>query len=79
MLKTLKKKIDTSKISSNPFPHFVIRKFLPDEKLKKLNQILPNYDDISEENVIFQSSSKTKKTVMPDSKIFKKLQKNKSF
>tara|TARA_B100001057_G_scaffold478266_1_gene548473 strand:+ start:1339 stop:2121 length:783 start_codon:yes stop_codon:yes gene_type:complete len=79
MLRTLKEKINNSKISSNPFPHFIIKNFLPNEKLKKLNQVLPNYDDINEENVIFQSSSKTKKTVMPDSKIFKELEKIKIF
>ena len=79
MLSELIKKINSSKISSNPFPHFIIKKFLQDEKLKELNQILPNYADINEENVIFQSSSKTKKTVMPDSKIFKELRKIKMF
>lgn len=73
MLASIKKKINDAKLIVDPFPHFVIKNFLPLSKLSKLNQILPNYSDISDDNVIFQSSSKTKKTVMPDSKIFKKL------
>ena len=79
MLTSIKEKINNTKLSLSPFPHLVIKSFLPVSKLRKLNQILPNYSAIDDDNVIFQSSSKTKKTVMTDSKIFKKLIKKKIF
>ena len=47
--------------------------------LEKLNKVLPNYNEVDKKNVIFQSSSETKKTIMPDSKIFKDLLKKKIF
>lgn len=79
MLSQLKKKILNSKIDVSPFPHIIIRNFLPKHQLDNLNKILPNYDDIDKKGVIFQSSSETKKTVMPDSKIFKILFKKNIF
>lgn len=79
MLSNLNKKIINSKIKLSPFPHIIIKDFLPKSDLIKLNKILPSYDDISKKQVIFQSSSETKKTIMPDSKIFKSLLKKKIF
>ena len=79
MLPHLKKKIINSKLKLSPFPHIIIKDFLPKLDLYKLNEILPSYDDIGKKQVIFQSSSKTKKTIMPDSKIFKSLIKKKFF
>ena len=77
MIKFAKHKITQSKIYTDPFPHIVIKNFLPNKKLAELNTILPDYKDIVNKNVIFQSSSETKKTIMPDSIIFKKLQRKK--
>ena len=79
MILQIEKKITKSKLNLEPFPHIIIKDFLPRATLDKLNKVLPNYDDVDEKNVIFQSLSKTKKTVMPDSKIFKNLLKKKIF
>ena len=79
MILEIKKKIDRSKIILDPFPHIIIKNFLSKETLNKLNKVLPDYDNIDQKNVIFQSSSKTKKTIMPDSKIFRDLLKKKIF
>ncbi len=79
MIKVLKKKIKKSKINLNPFPHFIIKDFLPKETLEKLNKSLPEFNNVNKNQIIFQSSSETKKTIMPDSKIFKNLLKIKIF
>jgi hypothetical protein len=79
MILEIKKKIENSEIILNPFPHIIIKEFLSKSALDKLNQVLPNYNDVNANNVIFQSSSKTKKTIMPDSNIFKSLLKEKIF
>ena len=79
MFLEIKEKIDRSKINLKPFPHIVIKNFLSRETLDSLNKVLPNYNDVDDKNVISQSSSETKKTIMPDSKIFKNLLKIKIF
>ena len=79
MFLELKKKIDNSKINLKPFPHIIIKNLLEENKLKELNKSLPSYEDLGNKDIIFQSSSKTKKTIMPDSKIFKSLMKKKIF
>ena len=77
MFSNLNKKIINSKIKLSPFPHIVIRNFFPKNELDKLNKILPDYNDIDKKKIIFQSTSETKKTVMPDSKLFKNMLKKK--
>ena len=79
MILEIKQKIEKSRINTSPFPHIVIKNLLSKSTLKKLNKTLPNYDDIGDKNVIFQSSSETKKTIMPDTKHFKNLLKKKKF
>jgi ectoine hydroxylase-related dioxygenase (phytanoyl-CoA dioxygenase family) len=79
MIKNLKLKIEKAKIETDPFPHFVIKNFLDKTIVKKLNKILPDYKDIENKDVIFQSSSETKKTIMPDTKVFKDLLKIRLF
>ena len=79
MLKHVIQKISSSKLHLHPFPHLVIKNFLPAKTLSKLNKILPSFDDADSENVMFQSTSNTKKTIMPDSKIFKTLMKKQLF
>ena len=79
MFLEIKKKIEKSKVNLKPFPHIVIKSFLPKKTLNKLNKCLPNFEDIDEKDVIFQSSSETKKTIMPDSKVFRSLLKKKVF
>jgi len=75
----IKKKIEKAKIYTKPFPHIIIKNLLSKSTLEKLNKVLPNYNEVDKKNVIFQSSSETKKTIMPDSKIFKDLLKKKIF
>ncbi len=79
MIEHIKKKIIYSRIELKPFPHIIIKNLLPKSTVDKLNKVLPEYSDVGKENVLFQSSSETKKTIMPDSKIFKKLLKKKIF
>ena len=79
MILDIKKKINNTKIELKPFPHIIIENLLPKSVIEKLNKVLPEYDDVGKKNVLFQSSSETKKTIMPDSKIFKKLLKKKIF
>ena len=77
MILEIKKKIKKSKLNLKPFPHIVIRDFLSKANLNKLNNVLPVYSEVDEKQIIFQSSSETKKTIMPDSKVFKSLLKKK--
>lgn len=79
MFQEVKHRIEISRVVLQPFPHIVIKNLFPLKKLRKLNKVLPNYIDIKNMDVFFQSSSETKKTIMPDSKIFKKLLKKKIF
>ena len=79
MILEIKQKIEKSRINTSPFPYIVIKNLLSKSTLRKLNKTLPNYDDIGDKNVIFQSSSETKKTIMPDTKLFKNLLKKKIF
>lgn len=79
MLSYIKKNIESTKLHLNPFPHIVIKNLLPKLTLNKLNKTLPSFNEVSSKYVIFQSSSKTKKTIMPDSEIFKKMLREKTF
>ncbi len=77
MLQEVKHKIEVSEVMLQPFPHIVIKNLFPKKKLRKLNKVLPNYNDVESNNVFFQSSSETKKIILPESKIFKNLLNNK--
>ena len=79
MINNLKLKIEKVEIETDPFPHIVIKNFLDKTIVKRLNKILPDYKDVENKDVIFQSSSETKKTIMSDSKVFKDLLKIKLF
>ena len=54
-------------------------KFNSKKNLKQLNEILPSFKEITEKKIYFQSSSGTKKTLLPNSERYKKLEKNKIF
>lgn len=79
MIKTVINKINKSKLNIEPFPHFVIENLIPKKQLKELNKIIPNYEEINESEIYFQSKSKTKKTLLPSSNQYKLLCKNKAF
>lgn len=75
-----KKKIITSKVKSYPFPYIFIKQLIKKKKLSKLNSILPSFNELNNnDEVLFQSSSKTKKTILPNSKIYIKLNNEKIF
>jgi hypothetical protein len=79
MLSYLKKQINNAKLHLEPYPYFVINNLLPEKKLKNLNKILPSFKDLDGREVLYQSSSRTKKTILPSSIIYKKLKKKKIF
>tara|TARA_Y100001970_G_C14243061_1_gene866117 strand:+ start:92 stop:883 length:792 start_codon:yes stop_codon:yes gene_type:complete len=79
MLNHALNKIKKSKLKLEPFPYFVVKNLIPPKELKKLNKILPSFKDINENDIYYQSESKTKKTLLPSSSRYKKLTKNKSF
>ena len=79
MLNTAKNKIHKTKIESDPFPYLFIRNLISKKDLNKLNKALPNYNSIINKEVLYQSSSKSKKTILPNSKNYKVLNKNKEF
>ena len=79
MLNYAKKKINQSKLNVNPFPYFVVNNLIPKKELEKIRKILPSFNDIKEKDVYFQSVSQTKKTLLPSSSRYKKLNKNTNF
>ena len=79
MLKYSLNQIKNSKLHLKPFPYFVVKDLIPQKNLKKLNEILPTFREITEKKIYFQSSSGTKKTLLPNSERYKKLEKNKIF
>jgi len=79
MLNHALNKINKSKLNLKPFPYFVVDNLIPSKDLKKINKILPSFRDIQENDIYFQSSSKTKKTLLPSSKRYKILTKDKNF
>jgi hypothetical protein len=79
MLNTPKKNIIKSKLNLKPYPYIFIKNLLDKKSLKELNQILPSFKDLNSKEILYQSKSQTKKTIMPDSQIYKQLKKNKYF
>tara|TARA_B110000503_G_scaffold142571_1_gene239808 strand:+ start:9651 stop:10436 length:786 start_codon:yes stop_codon:yes gene_type:complete len=79
MLNTPKKNIIKSKLNLKPYPYIFIKNLLDKKSLKELNQILPSFKDLNSKEILYQSKSQTKKTIMPDSQIYKQLKKNKCF
>jgi len=75
----VKNKIQNSKLHKIPYPYLAINNFLPKKYLNSLNKILPSYDELQGDGLLYQSTSKTKKTIFPNSKQFKNLNKKKSF
>ena len=79
MLNHIIKQINKSKLQIKPFPYFVVKNLIPKKDLKEINKLLPNYKDIKEKDIYFQSASQTKKTLLPSSSRYKSLNKNKHF
>ena len=79
MFNAVKQKIFKTKVQENPFPYLFIKNLISKKDLNKLNQVLPDYESIIDDEVLYQSSSKTKISVLPKSKTYKKLYKKKEF
>ena len=79
MLKEAKKKISQSKVNLSPFPYIFLKNFIKKDDLEKINKTLPNFKEIGGNDILYQSKSRTKKTILPNSKIYKKLAKKNSF
>ena len=79
MLNKAIKKINQSKIILSPFPYLFIKDFINKQDLKSVIKSLPSFNEISGNEILYQSKSQSKKTVLPNSTIYKKLSKKKSF
>lgn len=77
--KYVKSKIANSNLKIKPFPYFTIKNLLPYKELNKLNKILPSFNEIEDQDIYHQVKSDTKKVLLPNSKIYKKLIKKPSF
>ena len=65
MFKIAKQKIENTKIQQDPFPFLFVRNLISNKDLKRLNKVLPNYDAIVNDEILYQSKSKSKKTILP--------------
>ena len=79
MFEQVKEKVEKGKIQLKPFPYLFLKNLINIKELRKLNKILPSYDDLNGKEILYQSDSKSKKTILPTSSTFKKLSKKKSF
>ena len=73
-------KIKNSQLKLKPFPHIIIKDFIPKKLFLEFTASLPNYHDLNGENIFTQSKSGTKKSIFYESNFFKKIDsKNKHF
>ena len=79
MFNQLRKKILKSHLYLEPFPYIFIKNIFDKKYVKKLNSHLPSYKELSGNDVMFQSESKSKKTILPSSIKYKKLLEAKEF
>tara|TARA_Y100001970_G_scaffold122412_1_gene151724 strand:- start:312 stop:1097 length:786 start_codon:yes stop_codon:yes gene_type:complete len=79
MLKHALSVVKKAKLKTDPFPYIFVKNLLPKKELLRLNKILPSFNEVGGNDVLYQSSSKTKKTLLPSSIIYKKLSKEKTF
>ena len=75
--KSVEKKIINSKIVTYPYPFFMVQNLLPKNEALNLKKVLPSFNQIGKD-VLFQSISKTKKTILPSSSEYKELYKKNS-
>jgi len=79
MYQEVKKKIENSKIYSKPFPYLFLKNFLTNKDILQINKDLPSFKEIDGNDILYQSTSRTKKTLLPNSSVYKKLIKKESF
>ena len=66
-------KINNSELKLEPFPHIIIKDFIPKELFLKFTDSLPSYYDLKGENIFTQSKSGTKKSIFYESSLFQKI------
>lgn len=79
MISQIRKKIINSKVKTNPFPYIFIRNIFDNSYVDELNNFLPSYKNLNGKEIMFQSKSKSKKTILPSSRAYKQLSKKKEF
>jgi len=79
MIRQIRKKIINSKVNIKPFPYIFIRNIFDDNYVNELNNFLPSYNNLNGKEIMFQSKSKSKKTILPSSGTYKKLSQKKEF
>ena len=79
MINQIRKKISESKVNLEPFPYIFIKNIFSDSYVNKLNKSLPSYNNLNGEEIMFQSKSRSKKTILPSSSVYKNLSKNREF
>ena len=55
------KKISSSKLNTQPFPYIFIKDLFDENYVKKLNKLLPSYQNLKGDDIMFQSKSGQKK------------------
>ena len=79
MFLKVKNKILKGKVNLNPFPYIFIKNIFDNNFVNELNDFLPSYENLNGKEIMYQSKSKSKKTILPSSDTYKKLSKNKFF
>ena len=75
----VKNKILKGKVNLHPFPYIFIKNIFDSNFVDKLNDFLPSFENLTGKEIMYQSKSKSKKTILPSSDTYKKLAKNKLF
>ena len=60
MFKIAKQKIENTKIQQDPFPFLFVRNLISNKDLKRLNKVLPNYDAIVNDEILYQVNQNLK-------------------
>ena len=72
MFNQIQLKILRSKVKLKPFPYIFIKNIFDKKYVKKLNNSLPSYKELVGNDIMFQSKSHSKKTLLPSSSKYKK-------
>jgi hypothetical protein len=70
------KKIKKGKLCTYPFPHILIKNFLPKKLFNEFVKAFPSYYELEGNNIFIQSKSGTKRGIFYESRLFKKIYSN---
>jgi len=74
-----REKIFKSNLNLKPYPYIFIKNIFDKSFVKKLNSSLPSYKQLVGNEIMYQSKSQSKKTILPSSSEYKKLSQNREF